>query len=254
MKLWKSPGPMNEDSAGKRLDCLPGGRLKIWQDRQEFCFTTDAVFLAAFPHLVTKARVLELGCGTGAVSLLMASRGASQVLSVDINPHVVALLQESLRENRLEERVEARCADIRNYRELFRSESFDLVLANPPYRVGGRRRQVGTEACHETGTTLEDFFRAASFALKTRGRFVLVQIPERFTDAVKLGMACQLELKRLQWVHARSDRPAWIFLAEFTKGGHPGLEVLPPLVMYNPDGSYSRQTLEYYYGKEHGHD
>ena len=42
------------------------------------------------------------------------------------------------------------------------------------------------------------------------------------------------------------DRPAWIFLAEFVKGGKPGLEVLPPLCMYNPDGSFSRETLAYY--------
>ena len=33
----------------ERLDCLPDGITKIWQDSREFCFTTDAVFLAAFP-------------------------------------------------------------------------------------------------------------------------------------------------------------------------------------------------------------
>ena len=164
----------------ERLDCLPDGTTRIWQDSREFCFTTDAVFLAAFPHLVRKAKAL------------------------------------------------------------------DLVAANPPYRIGGRRRQVGQAACHETGTTLEDFFAAAAWSLKTRGRFALVQLPERFTDAVKLGIRYQLELKRLQWVHAYVDRPAWIFLAEFVKGGKPGLEVLPPLCMYDPDGSYSRETLAYY--------
>ncbi len=77
----------------------------------------------------------------------------------------------------------------------------------------------------------------------------MVQLPERFTDAVKLGLTYNLELKRLQWVHSYVDRPAWIFLAEFVKGGRSGLEVLPPLIMYNRDGSYSRQTLVYY-GKE----
>lgn len=238
----------------KRLDCLPGGKLKIWQDSRELCFTTDTVFLAAFPHMATKARVVELGCGTGAASLIMADRGAAGVLAVDINPNVIALLRESVRENDLEDRVTPLCADIRQYREFLQSDSTDLVLANPPYRIGGRRRKLATAACHEDGTTLEDFFRAASFTLKTKGRFALVQIPERFTDAVKLGMQYQLEIKKLQWVHSYVDRPAWIFLAEFVKGGHPGLEVLPPLIMYNQDGSYSKETLAYYYGKETEHE
>lgn len=230
----------------ERLDCLPDGITKIWQDPREFCFTTDAVFLAAFPHLVRRAKVLELGCGTGAVSLLLAKRGAEQVLGVDINPHVVELFQRSIRENGLEHRVEARQADLREYRQLLPCDAMDLVAANPPYRIGGRKRQIGEAACHEVGTTLEDFFAAAAFALKTRGRLALVQLPERFTDAVKLGLRYQLELKRLQWVHAYVDRPAWIFLAEFVKGGKPGLEVLPPLCMYEKDGSFSRQTLAYY--------
>ena len=31
-----------------RQDCLPDGVTTIWQDPGEFCFTTVAVFLAAF--------------------------------------------------------------------------------------------------------------------------------------------------------------------------------------------------------------
>lgn len=231
----------------ERLDSLPGERLAIWQDAKEFCFTTDAVFLAAFPHVIKKCRALELGCGTGAVSLMLAERGAQSVLGIDVNAHVVDLLRRSIAENGLEDRVRAEMLDLRNLKELVASESMDLVAANPPYRIGGRQRHIATAACHEVGTTLEDFFRAASYALKTKGRFALVQLPERFTDAVKLGLKYQLELKRLQWVHSYVDRPAWIFLAEFVKGGRPGLEVLPPLIMYNQDGSYSRDCLAYYH-------
>lgn len=230
----------------ERLDSLPGGRLYIWQDAKEFCFTTDAVFLAAFPHVIKKCKALELGCGTGAVSLMLADRGAASVLGIDVNAHVVQLLRRSIEKNQLQDKVRAEVLDLRNIKEMVQSESLDLVAANPPYRIGGRQRHIGREACHEVGTTLEDFFRAASFALKTKGRFALVQLPERFTDAVKLGLKYQLELKRLQWVHAYVDRPAWIFLAEFVKGGHPGLEVVPPLIMYNADGSYSKACLQYY--------
>ncbi len=229
-----------------RLDCLPDGVTKIWQDPTEFCFTTDAVFLAAFPHVVKNAKVLDLGCGTGAVSLLVQQRGAGHVLGIDNNPRMVALLQESIKSNGLTQTVEVKQMDVRELPQLFTSETMDLVLANPPYRIGGRKRRNGMAACHETDTTLEDFFRAASYALKTKGRFALVQLPERFTEAVLLGAKYHLELKKLQWVHAKVERPAWIFLAEFVKGGHPGLSVLPPLVIYTPTGGYTQDTLAYY--------
>lgn len=229
-----------------RLDCLPDGVTKIWQDPGQFCFTTDAVFLAAFPHVKKNASALELGCGTGAVSLLTRLRGAGHVLGIDNNPRVIELFRQSIQDNGFTGQVEAKKMDVRELKHFLPGESMDLVLANPPYRIGGRQRRIGREACHEVGTTLEDFFQAASYTLKTKGRFALVQLPERFTEAVLLGEKHQLELKKLQWVHAKADRTAWIFLAEFVKGGHPGLAVLPPLIMYNPDGSYTRDTLTYY--------
>ena len=49
--------------------------------------------------------------------------------------------------------------DIRDYKQLFKHESMDLVVANPPYRNSGNVRQIGTAACHEVTSTLEDFLK-----------------------------------------------------------------------------------------------
>lgn len=230
----------------ERLDSLPGCGYKIWQCSKEFCFTTDAIFLASFPYLVKRARVLELGAGTGAISLLLAARGAAQVTGIDCNRHVVELMQRSIEENKLEACVHAVFGDIRELKGAFASESFDLVVANPPYRNSGKMRQVGKSACHEVTANLEDFFKTAAYMVKYRGRFAIVQLPERFTECLALAAKYGLELKKLQWVHSFADKPAWVFLAEFVKGGSPGLQVLEPLVMYNHDGSYSKQTLASY--------
>ena len=144
------PRPIRSEmsKATERCDSLPGCNYAIWQDSEEFCFTTDAVFLAAFPHLVRQARVLELGAGTGAISLLLAARGAAQVVGVNCNPHVVELMRRSIAANGLEECVSAELADLRELKALYRSESFDLIAANPPYRNSGKVRRVATAACH----------------------------------------------------------------------------------------------------------
>ena len=78
-----------------REDYLPGCGYKIYQDPAEFTFTTDSVFLAHFPHLANKATVLELGCGTGAVSFYLAARGAAEVTGLDVNPRMVELFNKS---------------------------------------------------------------------------------------------------------------------------------------------------------------
>lgn len=247
MKLWTLPRPkMCEGQSSLRCDYLPGCLYKIWQDANEFCFTTDAVFLGNFPHLVTKAKALELGCGTGAVSMLLASRGAAHVTAVDCNANVTGLLRRSAADNGLEDRLTVVDGDIRDYKTLLRPESMDLVAANPPYRNSGNVRRIGTAACHELTATLEDFFKAAAFAVRYRGRFALVQLPDRFAESMQLAFKYGLQPKRLQWVHASADKPAWIFLMEMVKGGSRGLEVLPPMIMYGQDGGYTEQVKKYY--------
>lgn len=230
----------------ERRDSLPGCNYAIWQDAQEFCFTTDAVFLAAFAKLVRNARVLELGCGTGAISMLLAARGAGSVVGVDTNRHVLELLRRSIAENQLADRVSCIEADVRLIKQHCSSEAFDLVVANPPYRNSGKVRQVAAAACHEVNADLEEFFAAAAFCVKYRGRFAVVQLPERFAECMELAAKYKLQPKRLQWVHADINKPAWIFLLEMVKGGSYGLEVLPPLIMYDADGRHSQQTLKYY--------
>lgn len=273
-----------------REDYLPGCGYKIFQDPAEFTFTTDSIFLAHFPHLARKAKALELGCGTGAISFYLAARGAAEVTGLDVNPRMVELFNQSAKENGIDwpedsgqagwaenletddpentaniqdsltvgksrnsakqktasltdkPKVRAMEWDIKEIKNFCPTESFDLVAANPPYRNSGRERIIGTSACHEKTAVLEDFFAAASYALHSRGRFALVQLPERFMEAMELAIKYNLQPKKLQWVHASVDKPAWIFLLEMVKNGSYGLEVLPPLIMYNGDGSLTEQA------------
>ena len=190
--------------SGIRRDSLPGCGYVVWQDAGEFTFTTDSVFVAAFAHLVKKAQVLELGSGTGAISLFLAARGAEKVTGIEFNPKVTALMERSIKDNGLEETVKV---------------------------IGG---------------DLRDFFKAAAYAVRYRGRFAIVQLPDRFAECMQLAAEFGLQPKRLQWVHSAVDKPAWIFLMEMVKGGSYGLDVLPPLVMYNADGTLSAQALAYY--------
>jgi release factor glutamine methyltransferase len=73
---------------------------------------------------------LEIGCGSGALSLLALSKGA-RVTAVDLNPGAVEVTLKNIRRN-LGERV---AADV--YRSDVFSEvpvrKFDVIVVNPPY-------------------------------------------------------------------------------------------------------------------------
>ncbi|SEM67057.1 16S rRNA (guanine(966)-N(2))-methyltransferase RsmD [Mucilaginibacter gossypiicola] len=98
--------------------------------------TTDLAKEALFNILLNQIefegiKVLDLFSGTGNISLEFASRGASEVVSVDRSIHCVNYLKDTSRQHKL--------TQIKTYREdVFKylnveTEQYDLIFADPPY-------------------------------------------------------------------------------------------------------------------------
>ena len=251
--MWeKKSKTMSETEQSARLDTLPWGGLALWQRPDTFNYTSDSVLLASFAYLVREATVLELGAGTGAISLLLAARGARQVTGIELSPTVAALFAASVAHNRLGQ-VKAINDDIRAVAAHVPAGTLDLVVANPPYRrmASGKIRKASCQqaACHEQETTLEAFVQAAAFAVRYRGRVAFCYLPERLVDLCVAFRQAGLEPKRLQLVYARTGQPAQLALVEAVRGGRPGLETAPPLILYGQDGrSYTEEALRWYGG------
>jgi release factor glutamine methyltransferase len=73
---------------------------------------------------------LEMGCGSGILSLL-AARGGATVTAADINPQAVATTRANASINRLGESVSAIESDL--FAEIPASGGFDYLLWNPPF-------------------------------------------------------------------------------------------------------------------------
>ena len=74
--------------------------------------------------------VLDVGCGSGILSLVAARRGA-QVTSVDINPRAVDCTSRNAAANRLQESIVAVRSDL--FGEIPPGRRFDYIVWNPPF-------------------------------------------------------------------------------------------------------------------------
>ncbi|MEO2154128.1 MAG: 50S ribosomal protein L11 methyltransferase [Aquificota bacterium] len=72
-------------------------------------------------------RVLDVGCGSGILSLYCAKEGASEVLAVDIDPFAVEETQENALLNGLENRIKTMKVSPSDLKE---KRPFDVVVAN----------------------------------------------------------------------------------------------------------------------------
>lgn len=98
--------------------------------------TTDLAKEALFNILLNKIefegiKVLDLFSGTGNISLEFASRGASEVVSVDRSQQCIYYLKDTARQHGLDQ-IKTFKADVLKYLQL-ETEQYDLIFADPPY-------------------------------------------------------------------------------------------------------------------------
>lgn len=235
---------------GERLDDLMIRRMKIIQHEKQFCFSLDAVLVAHFATLKAKAGVFDLGTGTGVIAFLLAARGAGKVDALEINPLMADMARRSAALNGLEGRVAIHAMDLKRVRERFPAGSADLVVTNPPYWPLGKGKLSEADdvavARHEIAAALADVVESARYLLKYRGRFAMVHLPERLSEIMVLMHGAGIEPKRMRLVQSRTHKPPAMVLVEGASGARPGLRIEPPLVVYEADGAYTEEILQYY--------
>lgn len=235
---------------GERIDDLMKSGRKIIQCDREFCFAMDSVLIAHFPKFKRRFKVLDLGTGTGVIPLLIADE-VEKICAIELNGEMAEIARRNVQLNNLSEKISAVEGDYRQIRDFFCAESFDLVVANPPYypvKAGEANKFVGVaNARHEFTATLEDVVKAARFALKFHGNFCMIHSAARLTEIVDALHRHQFEIKRLQMIYPKKNRDANLIMLDATVGGNAGsLKILPPLVIHNDDGSYTDDVKKIY--------
>ena len=192
----------------------------------------ETLLLGAFPALRPGLKVCDLGCGAGALALLLLGREPRlDFTGLELNPGEADLARRNLVENGLKGVVMA--GDLRETSLALPAGIFDLVISNPPWFSQGTGASGGN-ARMEHACTLEELCAAARRLLKNGGHFALVHRPERLTDLLTALRTCGLEPKRLRLVQHGPDTPPSACLVEGRRQGRAGLKVLPTLIQNPP--------------------
>lgn len=221
-------------------DLLLDGRVVLWQPRTGYRAGIDPVLLAASVRAGPGARVLDLGCGVGAVSLCLLSRRPDLVVTgVDADPLAIDLARRNARENGFTDRFTAMAGDITTPS----GNGFEVVVTNPPYgdMSRGTAPEGGLAARAETTAGLEDWIAAAVRALRPRGTLTLIHRADR-VDHVLGNLRGSCGDIRLCPLWPRAGVPARRVLVSARKGTRGPARLGPGLVLHQADGQFTGET------------
>ncbi|MGV3488424.1 MAG: tRNA1(Val) (adenine(37)-N6)-methyltransferase [Tuberibacillus sp.] len=238
----------------ERLDYLLDTDLRIIQSKEVFSFSLDAVLLAKFVYVpIQNGGMMDLCTGNGVIPLILSKRTKGPIYGIELQPRLSDMARRSVQLNDLEDRITIHCGDIKDAAKIFGYGRFNVVTCNPPYFTGEQAHIKNPNphyaiARHEIYMNLEDAIRVSSELVKQKGKVAFVHRPERLMEILTLMERYRIAPKRLRFVHPRLGEEANMLLIEGVKDGNKGLKVLPPLVVYDEKGSYTKELLNLSYG------
>nr|WP_269136919.1 tRNA1(Val) (adenine(37)-N6)-methyltransferase [Vibrio cincinnatiensis] len=176
--------------------------------------STDGVLLGAWAFTQPPKRILDIGSGTGLLSLMCAQRFTqAHIYAVDIEPMAFSTTTHNVATSPWQERIEVQQQDILTYSYTTR---FDGIICNPPYFTSGEMAHSYQRALarHTQTLTHPNLIQRLSDLLTDEGRacFILpIQEGEAF---IQLAQQHGWHLQRLCEVRPSSSKQAHRLLFE----------------------------------------
>ncbi len=179
-----------------------GDGYRVIQKMDAFRFGTDAVKLADFAVIKPGERIMDLCTGTAIIPLLLHKKQKNiKITALELQEEIFDLATRTVKANNLTEDINVCLGDVKEVKNSFAAESFQVVTCNPPYMKNNTGKQNESETIrisrHELCCDLYDCIDAAAYLLQTGGRFYMVHRPERLAEIITAMSQAKLEPKRL---------------------------------------------------------
>lgn len=198
--------------------------ISLTQQKDMLTFGTDAYLLYAYLRRKPNGKAVELGAGSGVISLLAASAGKfSHITAIEVQPTQAEICASNVVANGQPGKITTLCTNVKDLTSAMIGGEVDAVFANPPYMTVGSGKANLSDAKyiarHEVLGTVSDFASAAARVLKFGGSYYVVWRPDRLPALFHALMNAGLAPKRMTAVCADAHSAPSLVLVEAKKGG-----------------------------------
>ena len=235
-------------------DLLGYDNLKIVQNPEWFSFSLDSVLLPNFVTLNKDVRnILDLGTGNAPIPMILSTlTEKTNIYGIEIQKDVFEMAEESVKLNKLENRIKLINDDMKKLDQYFEANFFDVIVSNPPYfkleELSKKNEdEHKTIARHEEKITLSELVKIAKKNLKNNGVFAMVHRSDRLIEIIEEMRKNNIEPKKIQLIYPKKNTNSNMVLIEGKKNGNPGLIIKEPLYIHDENGEYLEEINKLFF-------
>ncbi len=155
-------------------------QFTILQDKSAMKVGTDGVLLGAWANCKNAKSVLDIGTGTGVISLMLAQRFQNiTIISIDIDKDAATQAKQNFDNSPWKERLKSINISAQEFTKL-QQNKFDYIISNPPYFENSlpcKNNKISI-ARHTVSLNINELIHTTNTLLNKTGTFAII-LPEQ---------------------------------------------------------------------------
>lgn len=215
---------------------------------------TDGVTLGAVAEVENAKRVLDIGCGTGLLCLMMAQRNESaEIVGIDIDKDAVRGATQNVEASKWSDRITIVGKSLQDFIATVPS-TFDKIITNPPYFEDSLKapKASRTLARHTDSLPFTELASSVSTLLSDDGSLSIILPTDAHDKFEKIAEQYGLYLRKKTLVYPKPGAEAKRTVGEFVKCGMQNAEceinelTIETDVRHQYTEDYIKLTKEFY--------
>jgi len=193
-------------------------QFRIHQEKAAMKVNTDGVLLGAWTNLEGAKTVLDIGAGTGLISLMIAQRSTAIITGIEIEKNAAEEALQNVLNSKWSDRVSIKHCSFQDFAATTENK-FDVIVSNPPFFSNGVKNTNPhlSMARHNHMLPFEDIIEGAVKLLTDNGKFSLILPAGSAREFIEKASRMNLFLNRLTEVKPFPDKEPNRCLMEFGK-------------------------------------
>lgn len=177
---------------------------------------TDGVVLGAWVNCYDVNSAIDVGAGSGLISLMLAQRGVNIIDAVEIDPLASQDARANVNVSDWSDKITVHQYNFANYKP---NQAVDLIISNPPFFADGETAPdiKRAQARHEGDLNYSSLIDFAVRWLAENGKLAFIYPYGREDEIIYKAEMSRLKLRRICHLRQRADRPFVRTLFEFSR-------------------------------------